>query len=122
MDYAIKILGANLDFASGNVLFTTTKSNYLSRGHLAPDAGFIYDSFQDATYYFINVAPQFQSFNNGNWRMLEDKIRRYGDESVFTVCEPLNKSTIFFSHHLLSHIQDKEQCRSVHGHLWSPHT
>ena len=30
------------------------------QGHLAPDAAFIYDVQQDATYYFINVAPQFQ--------------------------------------------------------------
>ena len=30
---------------------------------------------QDATYYFINVAPQFQSFNNGNWKALEMNTR-----------------------------------------------
>ena len=37
-------------------------------------------SFQDATYYFINVAPQFQAFNNGNWKILEGKTRTYGDK------------------------------------------
>ena len=38
--------------------------NYLSRGHLSPDAGFNEGAEQDATYFFFNVAPQFQSFNN----------------------------------------------------------
>ncbi len=33
--------------------------------------------FQDATYYFFNVAPQFQSFNNGNWKALEMAVRDY---------------------------------------------
>ena len=47
----------------------------LRQGHLSPDAGFIYNVEQDATYYFINVAPQFQSFNNGNWKILEMTTR-----------------------------------------------
>ena len=48
---------------------------YLCQGHLSPDAAFIYNVEQDATYYFINVAPQFQSFNNGNWKSLEINTR-----------------------------------------------
>ena len=47
----------------------------LVQGHLSPDAGFIYNVEQDATYYFVNVAPQFQSFNNGNWKSLEINTR-----------------------------------------------
>ena len=39
-----------------------SSTRYLARGHLAPDADFIYDVQQDATYYFVNVAPQFQTF------------------------------------------------------------
>ena len=46
-----------------------------AQGHLSPDAGFIYNVEQDATYYFLNVAPQFQSFNNGNWKILEMTTR-----------------------------------------------
>ncbi len=30
------------------------------QGHLSPDAAFVYNVEQDATYYFANVAPQFQ--------------------------------------------------------------
>lgn len=42
--------------------------HYLARGHLAPDGDFIDAASQDASYYFMNTAPQFQSFNNGNWK------------------------------------------------------
>lgn len=41
---------------------------YFSRGHMAPDADFIDAASQDASYYFMNAAPQWQIFNNGNWK------------------------------------------------------
>ena len=46
-----------------------------NRGHIAPDSDFIMDYQQDATYYFINIAPQFGQFNQRNWRFLEDDVR-----------------------------------------------
>ena len=49
--------------------------NWLARGHLAPDASFVYQEEADATYFYINVAPQFQSFNNQNWKSLEKTTR-----------------------------------------------
>ena len=48
-----------------------SNSRYFARGHLAPDGDFIDAASQDATYYFINCLPQYQSFNNGNWKALE---------------------------------------------------
>ena len=36
---------------------------YLARGHLAPNADFIFYSWMDSTYHFVNVAPQWQAFN-----------------------------------------------------------
>ena len=50
------------------------------QGHLAPDAAFVYNALQDATYYFFNVAPQFQSFNNGNWKALEINTRQLAEQ------------------------------------------
>ena len=41
---------------------------FFSRGHLAPDADFIDADSQRASYYFMNTAPQFQTFNGGNWK------------------------------------------------------
>ena len=37
---------------------SSSRTNYFAKGHLAPDAAFVYNVLQDATYYFINVAPQ----------------------------------------------------------------
>lgn len=52
-----------------------TKNNFLSRGHLAPKADFFYSSQQLATFYYINVAPQWQTFNGGNWARVERSVR-----------------------------------------------
>ena len=72
------------------IIETSNKArDYFAKGHLAPDANFVYEVLQDATYYFINVAPQvdffrfrnfnfkiqFQSFNGGNWKALELDVR-----------------------------------------------
>jgi len=84
------ILGTNT--LEGNVEIienSASGTNYFAKGHLSPDAAFIYNIEQDATYYFINVAPQFQSFNNGNWKSLEintrDLAMKLGhDISVYT--------------------------------------
>merc|ERR1712080_466930 len=64
----------------GEDIIETGKSgtNYFAKGHLSPDAAFVYNIEQDATYYYINVAPQFQSFNNGNWKALEGGVRDLG--------------------------------------------
>ena len=74
---------------------------YLARGHLAPNADFLTYAWQveqhlplptpacqhlhtalssafsgqDATFTFIDVAPQWQSFNAGNWLDLENGVR-----------------------------------------------
>ena len=79
---------------------SSSGTDYFAKGHLSPDAAFIYNVLQDATYYFINVAPQveniqlkthyltntlsqFQSFNNGNWKALEGGVRDLGAKYVF---------------------------------------
>ncbi|XP_059478930.1 uncharacterized protein LOC132198744 isoform X2 [Neocloeon triangulifer] len=47
---------------------------YLARGHLAARADFVFSSHQRATFWYVNVAPQWQTFNGGNWNTLEDNI------------------------------------------------
>ncbi|XP_073844619.1 salivary protein Tsal1-like [Musca autumnalis] len=47
-------------------------TNYLARGHLTPDADFIFGYEQLSTYYYVNVAPEFQPINAGNWLRVEE--------------------------------------------------
>jgi hypothetical protein len=54
---------------------------YLSRGHLSARADFVYGSQQRATFYFVNVSPQWQIFNAGNWERLESSVRAYADRN-----------------------------------------
>lgn len=42
---------------------------------MAADADFVFSSAQFATYFYVNVAPQFQAINAGNWLRVE-KIAR----------------------------------------------
>ena len=48
---------------------------YIARGHLAPNADFMNYAWQDATFTYIDVAPQWASFNGGNWLDVENGIR-----------------------------------------------
>ncbi|KAG8250159.1 hypothetical protein J6590_107578, partial [Homalodisca vitripennis] len=58
----------------GHKLYINNTS-FLARGHLAPDADFIYNSGQLLTYYYVNVAGQWQNFNAGNWLIIENAVR-----------------------------------------------
>ena len=60
---------------SGGSDMYISSSSFLARGHLAPDADFIYNSGQLLTYWYANVAPQWQSFNAGNWLSIESTTR-----------------------------------------------
>lgn len=53
-----------------------TDKEYLVRGHLAPDADFLLSSSQFSTYFYLNVAPQWTSINNGNWKRVENTVRK----------------------------------------------
>lgn len=53
---------------------------YLARGHLTANRDFVYDGQQRSTFYFINAAPQWQCFNNGNWKTLEENLRDFASK------------------------------------------
>jgi len=52
-------------------------SIFLARGHLAPNSDFIFYSWMDSSFHFINVAPQWQCFNGRNWMYFENSCRDF---------------------------------------------
>nr|AAN86143.1 duplex-specific nuclease [Paralithodes camtschaticus] len=58
-----------------NNIIDPSQQLYFAKGHMSPDADFVTVAEQDATYYFINALPQWQAFNNGNWKYLEYATR-----------------------------------------------
>ncbi|XP_066960206.1 uncharacterized protein [Macrobrachium rosenbergii] len=64
---------------------TSQGQHYLARGHLAPDSDFFYTAEQDATYFYANVVPQWQDFNNGNWKRLEFAVRELAERQQATL-------------------------------------
>ncbi|GLV38010.1 uncharacterized protein CBL_07808 [Carabus blaptoides fortunei] len=62
--------------------YIANKGDYfLSRGHLTAKADFVYGAQQRATFFYVNVAPQWQTFNGNNWNELEMSCRRFAEKS-----------------------------------------
>ncbi|XP_055614484.1 uncharacterized protein LOC129760834 [Uranotaenia lowii] len=50
---------------------------FFARGHLAAKADFVFSAQQRATFWFMNVAPQWQKFNGYNWQRIETGIKEF---------------------------------------------
>ncbi|KAL6262123.1 hypothetical protein P5V15_007223 [Pogonomyrmex californicus] len=53
------------------------RSQYLSRGHMVAKVDFVYGAQQRSTFWYLNTAPQWQTFNGGNWNSLEISVRYF---------------------------------------------
>ncbi|KAK7023465.1 hypothetical protein SK128_010669 [Halocaridina rubra] len=77
--FFLQTFWANFDIcifqALAKQMIDSRKQYYFAKGHMAPDADFVTEAEQDATYYYINAVPQWQAFNNGNWKYLEFATR-----------------------------------------------
>jgi len=40
-------------------------------------ADFVYGAQQSSAFWYLNTAPQWKTFNNGNWNSLENSVRRF---------------------------------------------
>ncbi|KAI8041756.1 uncharacterized protein LOC128257934 [Drosophila gunungcola] len=67
--------------------FNISANVYLARGHLAAKTDYVFGAAQQATFFFVNVAPQWQTFNGGNWERVEDSVRNFvADENITADC------------------------------------
>ncbi|KAF2884542.1 hypothetical protein ILUMI_21635 [Ignelater luminosus] len=71
-----KTINTILGLDESNTSVIQPNSNfYLATGHYTPKAEFVYGSQQRLTFYYVNAAPQWQSFNGGNWNTMEANYR-----------------------------------------------
>ncbi|XP_049777657.1 uncharacterized protein LOC126175108 [Schistocerca cancellata] len=57
---------------------TSARENYfLSKGHLTARTDFSLVAQRYVTFFYMNSAPQWQTFNGGNWETMEDNVRSY---------------------------------------------
>ncbi|EDV40782.1 uncharacterized protein Dana_GF23745 [Drosophila ananassae] len=67
--------------------FNISSNVYLARGHMSAKTDFVFGAAQQATFFFVNVAPQWQTFNGGNWERIEDSVRNFvADENLTVDC------------------------------------
>jgi hypothetical protein len=50
---------------------------YITKVHLVPKNDLLFEFQQKITSYDVNTVPIWQTINTGNWRILENRIRRY---------------------------------------------
>ncbi|CAB3370986.1 Hypothetical predicted protein [Cloeon dipterum] len=77
---AIANIVGSMDLALQYVNQSFDSSFYLARGHLAAKADYVYGAHQRATFWYLNVAPQWQTFNEANWAQLEYDCRTYAGQ------------------------------------------
>ncbi|KAH8380644.1 hypothetical protein KR009_011947 [Drosophila setifemur] len=67
--------------------FNISGNVYLARGHMSAKTDFVFGAAQQASFFFVNVAPQWQTFNAGNWERIEDSVRKFvADENITVDC------------------------------------
>jgi hypothetical protein len=59
----------------GDQFIHATSNYYLARGQHSANADYVYGSQHRATFHFVNVSAQWQTFNGGNWEKLESSVR-----------------------------------------------
>lgn len=63
--------------ASAENFIHLTNDYFLSKGHLVAKSDFLHGAHQMATFWYTNAAPQWQTFNGGNWNTLEINVRAF---------------------------------------------
>lgn len=61
---------------STNVVLLRT-NKYIARGHLMANVDGALHIFQKASFMYLNIMPQYQINNGGNWKRMEDALRNF---------------------------------------------
>lgn len=77
-----KILGSS---KIADDIISSNSDLFLARGHLAAKSDFVFAAHQLATFFFINAAPQWQTFNNGNWLAIEIGVKKFVEKRNINV-------------------------------------
>lgn len=85
IDSQMRSLKLQLGSADLAKRYVKTGKQYLNRGHLAAKADFVYGSQQSASFWLLNSAPQWSSFNSGNWLSVENAARKYARENKIDI-------------------------------------
>jgi hypothetical protein len=59
--------------------YIQNNDNFLSRGHFTARSDNFYPAQQNASFFLLNVAPQWQSCNGYNWNQVEIFVRDYAE-------------------------------------------
>ena len=66
------------------------------RGHMAPAADMKWNvKAMKESFYLSNICPQLHNLNAGDWKELEEKVRKWAqkDSLIFIVCGPIVKKS-----------------------------
>lgn len=78
--------------ATGSADYFDYKNSGFSRGHLAPAGDMKWDPVaMDESFLFSNMSPQEESFNNGLWNHIENKVRAWANrfDTLFVFTGPV---------------------------------
>lgn len=76
-----KTINKLLGLKANSTKYIQEKNNYyLARGHLTAKSDFVYGEQQRLTFYYVNAAPQWQTFNAANWETLESNLRSFASD------------------------------------------
>ncbi|KAI8042931.1 hypothetical protein M5D96_004254 [Drosophila gunungcola] len=62
------------DTYGANQTYIPKRTLVINRGHLTASSDFLFDQQSRSTFKYVNAVPQFESINNGSWRLIENWV------------------------------------------------
>ena len=77
-----KVLSESATASNYRALNKLDKNTTYDRGHMAPSADFSWwQKAMDESFYYSNMSPQLSGLNRNKWRILEDLLREYSNQT-----------------------------------------